>query len=136
MKTKFSTTWKSSKQPRKQRKFAKNAPLHIKRKVTLSAHLTKSLRGQYGKRSMVVRVGDKVRVLVGGFKGKTGVVDVINVSTGKVQIRGIEIVKKDGTKMMKTIPASNLEIIDLNLDDSKRRNIIERSKPKEEKANS
>lgn len=136
MKTKFSKTWKSSKQPRKQRKFAKNAPLHIKRKITLSTHLTKSLREQYGKRSMVVRVGDKVKVLIGEFKGKTGVVDVVNASTGKVQIRGIEIVKKDGTKMMKTIPASNLEIVDLNLNDSMRKKIIERAKPKEEKVNS
>jgi len=42
MKQKFSTTWKASKQPRKQRKYSANAPLHIKRKM-LSANLSKTL---------------------------------------------------------------------------------------------
>ncbi len=126
MKTKFSTTWNHSKQPRKQRKFAKNAPLHIKRKVVLSAHLSKELREQYGKRSMTVRKGDKVKVLRGDFKNKTGIIDSVSVVRGLVKIRGIEVIKKDGTKIMKSIPASNLEIIELNLDDAERKNIINR----------
>ena len=33
MKRKYSSSWKSSKQPRKQRKYRQNAPLHIKQKL-------------------------------------------------------------------------------------------------------
>ncbi len=130
MKTIFSTTWNHSKQPRKQRKFAKNAPLHIKRKVLLSAHLSKELQDQYGKRTMTLRKGDKVRVLRGDFKGKTGVVDSISLVRKTIRIRGIEVVKKDGTKIMKSIPASNLEIIDITFEDSKRKNIVDRKNNK------
>ena len=125
MKTKFSTKWKSSKQPRKQRKYAYNAPLHLKRKL-LSVHLSKELRASYHKRSMVLKKGDKVRVLVGSFKGKTGPVDLIDIRKMIIKVRGMEIVKKDGTKIMKSLHPSNLEIIELNLDDNKRKRIIER----------
>ncbi len=134
MKTTFSTTWNHSKQPRKQRKFVKNAPLHIKRKVLLSAHLSKELQDQYGRRTITLRRGDKVRVLRGDFKGKTGVIDSISLVRGTIRIRGIEVVKKDGTKIMKSIPASNLEIIDISFDDPERRNIIDRKLKHTEKS--
>ena len=125
MKTKFSTKWKSSKQPRKQRKYTYNAPLHLKRKL-LSAHLSKELRDQYKKRSMVLKKGDKVKVLVGKFKGKTGRIDSIDIRKIRVKIRGMEIVKKDGTKITQSLNPSNLEILELNLEDNKRKKIIER----------
>ena len=48
MKQKFSTKWNSSRQPRKQRKYLANAPLHLKR-VLLSANLSKDLRKRYGR---------------------------------------------------------------------------------------
>ena len=125
MKAKFVNTWNRSKQPRKQRKYRANAPLHIKRKL-LSAHLSKELRKKYDKRSMGLRKGDKVRVLVGDFKGKTGVIESIDLRKEKVLVRGVEVVKKDGTKVMRPINTSNLEIIELNLDDNKRKKILER----------
>ncbi len=125
MKAKFVNTWNRSKQPRKQRKYRANAPLHIKRKL-LSAHLSKELRKKYNKRSLSLRKGDKVRVLVGDFKGKTGVIESIDLRKEKVLVRGIEVVKKDGTKVMRPINPSNLEIIELNLDDNKRKKILER----------
>ena len=125
MKAKFVNTWNRSKQPRKQRKYRANAPLHIKRKL-LSAHLSKELRKKYNKRSMGLRKGDKVRVLVGDFKGKTGVIESIDLRKEKVLVRGVEVVKKDGTKVMRPINPSNLEIIELNLDDNKRKKILER----------
>ncbi len=129
MKAKFVNTWNRSKQPRKQRKYRANAPLHIKRKL-LSAHLSKELRKKYNKRSLSLRKGDKVRVLVGDFKGKTGVIESIDLRKEKVLVRGIEVVKKDGTKVMRPINPSNLEIIELNLDDNKRKKILERKKGK------
>ncbi len=62
MKRKFSKSWKSSKQPRKQRKYAANAPLHLKRKL-LSVNLSKDLRKKYGKRNMMIRKEDVVKIM-------------------------------------------------------------------------
>ena len=46
--------WIASKQPRKQRKYLANAPIHIKKKMA-GANLSKELRKKYGKRSMTLR---------------------------------------------------------------------------------
>ena len=54
MKSQFSKSWKSSKQPRKQRKYIAKAPLHIKRKL-MGVNLSKELRKKHGKRNIVVR---------------------------------------------------------------------------------
>jgi large subunit ribosomal protein L24 len=54
MKKKFSTKWKASKQPKKQRKYLAKAPIHIKRKQ-LSANLSKEIRKKYGRRSMELK---------------------------------------------------------------------------------
>ena len=56
----------SSIQPRKQRKFRYNAPLHI-RGAFLHAPLAADLREKYGKRSFRVVTGDTVKVLRGEF---------------------------------------------------------------------
>ena len=61
MKKKFSTAWNASKQPRKQRKYRANAPLHTKYKF-LGVHLSKELREKHGVRSMAVITGHKVKV--------------------------------------------------------------------------
>ncbi|MBC7119559.1 MAG: 50S ribosomal protein L24, partial [Methanobacteriaceae archaeon] len=60
-----------SKQPRKQRKFLHNAPLHIRHKI-MSANLSKELREEYNRRSLPVRKGDKVEIMRGDFKGHQG----------------------------------------------------------------
>ena len=119
MKTKFSKSWKSSKSQRKQRKFIANAPLHIKSKF-LSSHLSKDLRQKHGKRSITLRKGDKVKILRGNFKGKTGKIDKLDLKNIKVYITGIEIIKKDGTKIPKPVHPSSLIVTELNLDDKKR----------------
>ena len=46
MKNKWYKNWKSSKQPRKQRKYRRNAPLHIRNKM-MRAPLSKELRDKY-----------------------------------------------------------------------------------------
>lgn len=116
---KFSKSWIKSKKPAKQRKFVFNAPLHIKTKFVVS-HLSKDLRKKYDHRGLRVRVGDKVIVTRGQFKKKSGKVEKIRVSDCKVYITGIEMVKKDGSKTLYPIHASNLMITDLNLSDKKR----------------
>jgi len=119
MKNKFSKHWRASKQPRKQIKYAANAPLHLKRKM-LSVNLSKELRKKFKKRNIVVRKGDTVKIMIGKFKKKTGKITAVNVKTSKVIIEGITVKKQDGSKANIKMRPSNLQIIELNLDDKKR----------------
>jgi len=129
MKQKFSKTWKSSKQPRKQRKYRHNAPLHIKQKF-MRAVLSKELRKKNNKRSFSLRKGDKVKVMRGQFKKHEGKVDRISLKKFKVYIEGVEVSKKDGTKTTYPFDNSNLMITELNLEDKMRRKMLERGKIK------
>ena len=125
MKTKFSSSWKKSKQPRKQRKYRHNAPLHVKQKF-VSVHLSKDLRKKHNKRSMNLRKGDSVKVARGQFKNKSGKVDEVRVKKTSVYVSGVELVKRDGTKSRYPIHPSNLIITELNMDDKMRNKIIGR----------
>ena len=119
MKKKFITDWKSSKQPRKQRKYKANAPLHIRSKM-VSSHLSKELAAKHKMRSITLIIGDKVKVMRGNFKGKTGTVEKIDRKKYKATITGIETIKKDGSKTKYPLDPSNLMITELKLDDKKR----------------
>jgi large subunit ribosomal protein L24 len=112
MRKEFSKAWKASKQPRKQRKYAANAPLHIKRKK-LTVNLSKELRKGNGKRSKIVRKEDKVKIMVGKFKGKTGKVTGIFTKIGKVEIEGIQVKKQDGSNVLVKLQPSNLQLIEM-----------------------
>lgn len=127
MKKNFSSSWNRSKQPRKQRKYRYNAPLHTKRKF-MSVHLSKELKQKYKKRNIGVRTGDKVRVLRGSFRKKEGKVERADVKHTKVYITGLEKVKRDGSKVLVPFEPSNLIITDLNIDDKKRQQTLERKK--------
>ncbi len=119
MKQKFSTSWNSSVQPRKQRKFVHNAPSHIKRKL-MSATLSKELRAKHGRRSLEVRKGDEVKIMRGKFSGKQGKVDVVNMNKLKIGIEGITITKTGGEKVAVLTHPSNVKIIAINSDDKRR----------------
>ena len=127
MKKRFSKSWKKSKQPRKQRKYRYNAPLHIRQKF-VNVHLSKELKDKYKTRNVMLRKGDKVKIERGQFKKKSGTVDRIDLKKTKVYINGIEVLKKDGTKTVYPIHPSNLIITELSLDDKKRVGILERKK--------
>ncbi len=116
----FKKSWKSSKQPKKQRKYRKNAPLHTRIKF-MAAHLSKDLREKHCKRSISLRKGDKVKIMRGNFKGKTGVVERVVSKLEKVYLTGIEVIKKDGTKKLVPLMPSNLLITQLNIEDKKRK---------------
>jgi len=128
----WSKHWKSSKQPRKQRKYIYNAPFHIKYKF-LSAHLSKELREKYKKRSFPVRKGDEVQIMQGQFKKKIGKISKVDMKKTKVFINGITRKKVDGTEIPVPIHPSKLKIINLNLDDKKRIKALNRVLNKEEK---
>lgn len=123
----YSPDWKASKKPAKQRKYRENAPVHIKRKF-MAAPLAKNLRETQKTKATIVRVGDKVKVLRGSHKGKTGTVERVDVRHERIFITGIDQEKKDGSKAMVPIHPSNLLIETLNTQDKRRF-----GKPKSEK---
>ncbi len=131
MKRKFSKSWKASKQPRKQRKYLANAPLHIRKKF-VSANLSKELRKKYDKRNLSLRKGDNVKIMRGKFSGKKGKITRVLLKLSKVIIEGIQIKKIDGSKVDVKIEPSNLQIIELNLEDKKRlkRNSVQKAQEK------
>jgi len=129
MNKKFSKYWKSSKLPKKQRKFLANAPLHIKRKI-ISSGLSKDLRLKYKKRNMPLRKGDKIIITKGKFKGKDGNISEINTKKMKIYIEGIQSKKQDGSKINIPFKSSNLKIIELNLEDKKRLKKIQENNQK------
>jgi large subunit ribosomal protein L24 len=135
MKNKFSKHWKASTQPRKQRKYTANAPLHIKKKM-LSTNLSKELRKKYKIRNIEVRKGDTVKVMRGKFKKKQGKIIEVNVKISKVKIEGIQVKKQDGSKASVRLWPSNLQIIELNNDDKKRMKRMNKETKEEKKTES
>ncbi|MBI4452635.1 50S ribosomal protein L24 [Candidatus Woesearchaeota archaeon] len=125
MKTIFSTSWKGSRKPSKQKKYMANAPLHIKQKL-VSSHLSRELRKKFSKRGIPLRKGDKVKVMRGNFKKQEGKVERIELKNTRVMVSGIEYTKKDGTKKMRAFHPSNLMITELNLDDKLRQKSLEK----------
>ena len=119
MKKEFSKHWKSSSQPRKQRKYLANAPLHIRKKF-VSVNLSKDLRKTHKKRNISLRKNDVVKIMRGKFKGKQGKVTEVKLKTSKVIIEGIQVKKQDGSKVNVKLQPSNLKIIELNTTDKKR----------------
>jgi large subunit ribosomal protein L24 len=120
MRKRFSPNWEASCQPRKQRKYRFNAPLHVRKKFTAS-HLSRELRKKYQLRSLGLRKGDRVKVMRGQFKGKTGKVERVDLRREKVYVAGIDITKKEGSKAFIPIHPSKLALQELNLDDRRRR---------------
>lgn len=125
MAKKFHKAWKASKQPSKQRKYRANAPLHIKRKF-LSANLGKDLRRKYLRRSCILRKGDTVKVLRGRFRKRTAKIASFDIRRGKVYLENIQVNKKDGTKANVNFDPSNLQILELYLEDKKRIKALQR----------
>ncbi|HDJ67015.1 MAG TPA: 50S ribosomal protein L24 [Nitrososphaeria archaeon] len=122
---------KVSSKPRKQRRFLYNAPLHILSKL-MSAHLSPELREKYGRRSFPVRVGDRVKILRGEFKGVEGKVTGVDRKRQRVMVENVTIKKTDGTTVPKPIHISNVMITELKLDDEYRKKALMRGKGGEE----
>ena len=130
MKSNFSKSWNSSKQPRKQVKFRANAPNHIK-KTFMGSTLDKPLRTKYGRRNIEVRKGDEVKIMRGKFKGKQGKVGDVDIKNTRIQVDGIQRAGKGGgEKLITWFHPSKVKIIILNTDDKKR---LKRSKDVVEK---
>ena len=129
MKSQFSTSWLSSVQPRKQRKYRYEAPLHVKHKF-LSANLSKELRTKHKIRSLPVRVGDEVLVMRGSFAEKKGKIAKVNLKKSKITVDGITRKKIDGSKINVYLDPSKLQIISLKLDDKRRMGVEKQGEQK------
>ncbi|HJX49970.1 MAG TPA: 50S ribosomal protein L24 [Candidatus Nanoarchaeia archaeon] len=135
MKKEFSTTWKASKLPRKQRKFRYNAPLHLRKKF-VSVNLSKELREKYGKRNIPVKKGDTIKIMKGKFKKKTGKILEVDLKKSKVKVEGIQVKKHDGSNVGVRLQPSNLQIIELELGDKNRESKFKKKIEKEKSGES
>lgn len=133
MKSQFSVSWVGSVQPRKQRKYRHNAPLHLRHGM-LAAHLHKSLRKEFGTRAMPVRKGDEVEIMRGEFKGRRGAVSHVDTKKLKVYIENIKRKKVSGQEMQVPVDPSNLMITKLEMEDKERKKIFSRIRAKEPQA--
>jgi len=109
-----------TKKPSKQRKRLCQGKLHT-RKAVLNAHLSPELRKEMkGKRSLMIKKGDKVKIMRGKNKKKEGKIVNVDHKKAKVFIEKITRKKADGTEKLIPIKASNLLIIELEQKDEKR----------------
>ncbi len=125
MKNNWSLAWLSSIQPRKQRKYRINAPIHKRRKM-MKSPLSKELREKHKKRSVAIRSGDKVKVLRGQFKDKIGKIESVSLKKYKVYIEGVETKRGEGKAAKYPVDPSNIIVIDLEKSDKKRMGAIAR----------
>ena len=116
---KVNPSYNRSIKPKKQRKLAKAAPLHI-RQSFMRCNLSKELRAKIKKRTAQLRTGDEVKIMRGTFKGRTGVVNKIVLLKTKAYVEGAENIKKDGSKAPYPIHPSNLMITKLGSEDKMR----------------
>ena len=116
---KFTTAWKESKQPRKQRKYLHNLPLHLKQKLMAST-LDKDLRKKFGIRNIEVRKGDEVYIMRGKFKKRIGKIVNVDLKNTRIAVENIQNTKRDGNKVNVWFHPSNVKIKVLNTDDKMR----------------
>ena len=80
----------------------------------MSAHISKDLRKKHGRRSISVRVGDKVRIMRGDFAKREGAIERVNRKTRRIYITGVERSKKDGSKTLVPVHPSKVLVVELN----------------------
>ena len=110
-------------QPRKQRKLLYNAPKHRRQKM-MKSHLSESLYERYGMRNLVVRKGDIVRVMRGKYRGHEGKVVEVNLKNMKIAVEGVTVRRTDNKSVQLWLDPSNVEIVKLDLGDTKRKEKI------------
>ncbi len=114
-----------SSKPGKMRKHQLACSKHLRSRL-VHGHLSRPLSAQYGTKSMVVRRGDRVRVMRGDFSGHEDEVTEVDLNRGFVYVKDVTQDKADGTKSFVPLRASNLEITKLSLDDERRQKILQR----------
>lgn len=116
--------------PTKVRNYQIYRATYTRRSKQIGSHLSEDLRKKYGKRSIRITVGDTVKVIRGEYRGVDGKVSQISSQANSVAIEGIKKEKAKGDKFDVFIPASNVIVTNLNLDDHWRKSKLEGKKPK------
>ena len=106
-------------QPRKQRTQTRDAPLHERHKQ-VRAPLSPDLRDEYGRRSVRVNAGDTVEVLRGDHAGTEGEVLTVDLRDAAVHVEDVTVEKADGEEVPRSVDASNVRVIELDLEDDRR----------------
>lgn len=88
--------------------------------------LSKDLVEEYKVHSMQVRKGDTVKILRGNFEGVEGKVTKVDSKRGFINVEGATREKSDGTVIFAPIHPSKVAIKKLDLDDPRRKDIVER----------
>ncbi|WP_058366158.1 50S ribosomal protein L24 [Haloparvum sedimenti] len=108
-----------TRQPRKQRKQTENAPLHERQKQ-VRATLSEELREEYGQRNVRVNAGDTVEVLRGDDAGEEAEVLAVDLTDAVITVEGVTVEKADGEEAPRPLPASNVRVTELDLEDDRR----------------
>lgn len=115
--------------PGLQRKRLFQAPLHLRYKQ-FAAPLSAELKRARGFNALPVRRGDTVRIMRGDRKGIEGKVSKIDRKNYRISVEGVTREKVDGTAIPVLIHPSKVMIINLNLDDKWRRDMVNRKEKK------
>jgi large subunit ribosomal protein L24 len=116
--------------PTKVRNYQIYRATYTTRSKQLGSHLSKDLQKKYGKRSIRITLGDTVKVIRGEYRGVDGKVSKIEMAGSSIAIEGIKKEKSRGEKFDIFIPASNVVVTGLNLDDHWRKTKLQGKKPK------
>ena len=108
-----------SKQPRKQRNRARDAPLH-RRGKRLHATLSPELREEYGTRRTRVNAGDTVEVMRGDHAETEGEVLRVDVREEVIHVEDVTVETGEGEEVARPLEASNVRIVSLDLSDDRR----------------
>ena len=114
-----------TRQPHKQRKERREAPLHEKHRQVM-ATLSDDLREEYGTRSVRVNEGDTVEVMRGDFAGDEGNVVSVDLRDAVVHVEDVTVETVDGEEVPRPLDASNLRVTSLDLSDTRREQRLER----------
>merc|ERR1711990_719759 len=128
---KMKTHTSVSSQRRKSRKAYFTAPSSIRRKL-MSSHLSKDLRKKYSVRSIPVRHGDTVKIMVGPNKNREGKVTEVYRRRWCIHIEKIVKEKTNGQQAQIPVHPSNVVITTLRLDKD-RKALIARKKTAQSK---
>lgn len=126
----WSSEWKGSTDPGKQRKYRANAPTNVRRSF-LAVHLSKELKKSFSTRSVTVRKGDSVVVMRGGSSGLKGDVTRVDYDKCKVYVDSVKHKKVDGTEVQMALEPSNLMITKLATGDKQRQLLLDRKSKNE-----
>ncbi len=112
-----------STQPRRQRRALFQAGLFHRHK-RMAVALSRELRSRYGRRSLPLRKGDTVRVMVGSFRGREERIARVDLRGFSVTLDNVTVKKVDQKLKPLPIRPSHLILTKLNLSDPWRRRIL------------